>query len=246
MAVDIKKANLAFGFDQFAFDDTMNFDLFDIEGTDNNDSSRYMRPRLDPFLKDNVRYNKAEDLARHLEIGKNERMNVVLSGNFIFGDLLESWIVKEDMEVEEMWISTLSMSENNVKSLRALVSNGWVSNLHLFLSDYFYSHEQTKMMPVIMNQLDIDNKVQVSISGMHVKVALMKMCDGRYIVMHGSANLRSSACLEQLCIEESEETYQFYEELFAFQEKQFHIINKAVRRNAAWVGMEKHTKKATD
>lgn len=241
--VDINKANLAFGFDQFTFDESIDLDLFDIDGNDNNDDSRYMRPKIDPFVKANIRYNKAKDLAEHLSIGSNERVNVVLSGNFVFGDFIEQWIVKEDTQVEQMYVSTLSMSEGNVNSLKALIKNEWVEELHLFLSDYFYSHERLKMMPVIMNELDIDDKFQLAISGMHVKVTLLKMCDGRHIVMHGSANLRSSACLEQLCIEESKELFDFYVELFAYIEQKFKIINKSVRRNQCWTGMEKHIKR---
>ena len=234
---------LDLGLDQFCFDSDLDLSLFDSSLEEDEHKNRYMRAKLDVFRKKNIRYERAEELAKDLTIGKNERMNVVVSGNFIFGDFIEAWIVENDMQVEECYISTLSMNENNVESLKALLKNDWIMDLHLFISAYFYGHEQYHLMPLIMNGLDIDNKFQISVSAIHVKVAMLKMVDGRHIVIHGSANLRSSACIEQFCIEEDEELYAFYKEIFDLTEERYKTINKPLRRMTAWQGMEKKIKK---
>jgi hypothetical protein len=56
--------------------------------------------------------------------------------------------------------------------------------------------------------------------------------------MHGSANLRSSSNIEQLCIEEGAELYNFNEEVHDAIIKRYQTINKPVRFKKAWPLMQ--------
>jgi hypothetical protein len=47
-----------------------------------------------------------------------------------------------------------------------------------------------------------------------------------YIVISGSANLRSSNCIEQFTITESEELYNFYKEWFESLRENYSILKK--------------------
>lgn len=110
-----------------------------------------------------------------------------------------------------MVVSTLSLSQNNIDSFKNLLKYGWIEDLSLIVSAYFYSNEIRVLIPYIYRNLDIDNKFQLAVAGIHTKTCHILTEDGRKIVIHGSANLRSSANVEQITIEENEQLYDFYE-----------------------------------
>jgi len=53
-------------------------------------------------------------------------------------------------------------------------------------------------------------------------------------VMHGSANLRSSGNIEQFTMEDNEELYNFYDEVFVSILERYRTINKQLRGNELW------------
>ena len=52
--------------------------------------------------------------AKFSSFEKDMSVYSIVSGNFIFGDLLESMIIEQGVKVKTLYISTLSLSENNV------------------------------------------------------------------------------------------------------------------------------------
>ena len=57
------------------------------------------------------------------------------------------------------------------------------------------------------------------------------MLGGKYIVCHGSANLRSSGNVEQITLEENPELYNFYRTFFQAIEEEYKTIRKPIRAN---------------
>lgn len=53
-------------------------------------------------------------------------------------------------------------------------------------------------------------------------------------MMHGSANLRSSGNIEQFTMEDNEELYNFYDEVFVSILERYRTINKQLRGNELW------------
>jgi len=53
-------------------------------------------------------------------------------------------------------------------------------------------------------------------------------------VMHGSANRRSSGNIEQFTMEDNEELYNFYDEVFVSILERYRTINKQLRGNELW------------
>lgn len=182
----------------------MDFDFIDTMDT------RYMKPKLGEEVKEEfLSYSKAIDLARDYDVKKRSRLFAFLKGSFYFGDFIEALIVEKNLEVKELTISTLSMNENNVDSLANIMNGGYCDKLNLIVSHYFYSHERGNLIPYLYKELDKDDKFQLVVCRSHCKIVLLELYSGEKIVIHGSANLRSSGNVEQMMIEENKEMFDF-------------------------------------
>lgn len=198
-------------------------------------NSRYITPppviEIDErFLK----YRNAEKLAKELSILGDFRHFVIVDGSFIFGDFIEALLVVNNIQAKRIIISTLSMSQNNVDSLENLLVGGYVEQLDLVVSDYFYSHEKRMLVPYIYEKLDIGNKFQFAVAGSHCKICLIETIGGNKITIHGSANLRSSSNTEQFTIENSKELFDFN---LGIQDKiieKYKTIKKPLRASKLW------------
>jgi len=207
-----------------------NFSDFEINiDFDIDTEKRYCKP---PMSKSkNVKYKNASDLSKEIIIGKNERYFCVIDGSFIFGDFIEAFIYDRAMNVKEMTISTLSMSQENIDSFKNLMEKGYLQKLNIIVSDFFYSHERQNLVKYMYQHLDIDNRFQFSVCRTHTKICLFEteMNGGRKYVIHGSANLRSSDNIEQFMIEENEELFDFNKNFHDKIIDNFKTINKSLR-----------------
>jgi hypothetical protein len=211
--------------------------IFDLaDENEQPEENRYTKPKIYPVKPNFICYDNADKLARELTVNKGERADVFISGNFIFGDFLESYIVQRNAKCRKMTVTTLSLSQENVDSLHNLLAGGFVDELNLIVSVYFFGHERHSLIPYIYKKLDIDNKFQFAVAAIHTKTAQFETLGGRKIIIHGSANLRSSANIEQFTIEENEELYTFYDEQFGKIIERYTTINKKkpIRDNELW------------
>ena len=133
-----------------------------------------------------------------------------------------------------MTISTLSMNQNNVDSLANLLQGDYVQNLNLIVSDYFFAHERNGLIPYIYQELDKDDKFQLAAAGTHCKLCIIETECGKKIVIHGSANLRTSSNIEQFVIEESEELYNFNNDFQNRIIEKYKTIKKSLRVGKLW------------
>lgn len=221
------------------FDTEMDFTLFDYDREDNNSDVRYMRPRPARMPTACVRYDNAEALAREIDFKAGMRYDMFVSGSFIFGDFIEAFLRHNNCKATQMTIGTLSMSRENVDSLYLLMDKGFIDNLRLMVSDYFYGHERRDTVPYIYKRLDIDNRFQLGVARVHTKTCHFQSLGGKKIVMHASANLRSSGNVEQLTIEENPTLYDFYEETYDILFQAFQTINHSVTSRSSWDEYEK-------
>lgn len=177
-------------------------------------STRYVQPpRVREVPDHQLRYEDAKKLANDITLVPGFYGIAIISGSFIFGDFIEALIVERKLYAQELTISTLSMSQNNVDSLAGLIEGGYIGKLNLTVSDYFYSHERHELIPYIYEKLDVYPDVfQLAVAGTHCKYCLLETSHGNKIVVHGSANLRSSGNVEQICIEENPAAYALFME----------------------------------
>ena len=182
-----------------------------------------------------IKYANAKKLAKNIDLDKQTRYNCIVAGNFIFGDFIEAFIVENNCKCEVM-ISTLSMDQNNIDSLHNLIKGGFIDKLDMIISDYFYSHERGALIPYMYKYLDLDNKFQLAVAGIHTKICLIKTLGGKHIVIHGSANLRSSSNIEQFVIEENKEFYDFLHEYHNSVLEAYKTINKDIKKQKSLRG----------
>lgn len=203
-------------------------------------NKRYIQPKKIKSLKNRmIKYSNAEKLASDILIEKGDRFYTFVSGNFIFGDFIEAYVVQKNLHLKSMTISTLSMNENNIDSLANLLNGDYSDKLNLIVSDYFYENEKFKMIPYLLDKLDVDNKLQLAVCRSHTKICIFETYDGMKFSIHGSANLRSSDNIEQFCIEECEELYDFNKSFHDEIIKQYKLINKKVGGKKLWQILEK-------
>jgi hypothetical protein len=207
--------------------------------------SRYFAPKKQREISERfLKYSNAELLAKDIDFNSNNRFHIVTDGTFYFGDFIEAFLVEKNVHVKKMTISTLSMNKNNVDSLFNLLNGGFVDELNLILSDYFYSHEKHDLIPYIYEKLDIKNKLQLAFAGTHCKICIFETVNGRKFVFHGSANLRSSSNIEQICLEENSELYDFYNEIQSSICETYKTINKSIRGKKLWQKIVNQEKEA--
>lgn len=214
-------------------------------------TSRFIEPHdCEEIDEWRVKYANAEKLADDIgPLPMDFRAFVILDGKFIFGDFIEALIVKNNWVCEELTISTLSMSEENVDSLENLVKGGFLKQLNLIVSHYYFANERQNLMPYIYDRLDVDDILQVAVASVHTKIAMIRTVCGKKITIHGSANLRTSSNIEQIVIEHSPKLFDFCAEVHHSIIEKHKTINKPVRRTALWaavLGEDQPTNAATN
>lgn len=205
--------------------------------------SRYIKPKSPKSIDERfLKYKNAVQMVNDMDFKEDKRYFCFIDGSFFFGDFIEAFIVKNNIKIKKMIISTLSMNQNNVDSLKNLLKGNYIDDLNLIVSDYFYTHERHNLVKYIYDNLDIDDKFQFSSAGTHCKICCFETDKGRKFVIHGSANLRSSANIEQFMFEENENLYNFTNEVQSSIVETYKTINKSVRYNKLWDAIE-NTKK---
>ena len=112
---------------------------------DNQEDKRYIKPKFSKRVI-TVKYENAQKLVKGISLFPGEQIHTIVNSNFIFGDLIESLIIDKDVICEDLYISTLSMSQNNIDSLSGLVHSGRDKKLTHTIANYFYSNEKNKLM----------------------------------------------------------------------------------------------------
>ena len=241
-------ADFALGAFDFGGAEDLDFKLSDVARggeSDGLETSRYDRPRIYDNVLDAVEYEHACDFVDNLELRDGYRAFAFVSGNFVFGDVLEAMVERRKAAPRDVTIQTLSMSEENIDSLRNVVEmmDGGLERLRIILSVYFWGHEHRpgQLVPYLYEQLDVDGLgFDVAFASIHTKILSMRTICGNKLVMDGSANLRSSRNIEQLRVECDGGLYDYIE---GFADKVFaaySVLNKdmpypkPVRGNRLW------------
>jgi len=196
------------------------------------EDTRYIKPtRQRPAP---VKYEHAAQLARDLKITDECSYFAIVSGNFILGDIFEAIAVEQQIQYQRLDISTLSMSYDNVDSLRNLQMHNYVKQINLIISDYFFAHERGGTVKYIYEELDRDDAFQLAVAGIHTKITSFTTQTGLKIVIHGSGNLRSSRNIEQISIEHNPELYDFITDYNDRIIEKYKTIRKGIRADKLW------------
>jgi hypothetical protein len=190
--------------------------------------SWFMEPIKEKFPP--VAYKYAKKWAEEVDLTK--RSFHFLDGKFIFGDALEALFVARQMQTDHLQIATLSMSQENADSLRNLITAGYVKKITLCLSTVFYAHERGKsgLVPYLYEQFKGD-ELQICVSRTHAKMIQFRTKGGKPVSIHGSANLRTSGNIEQICIDADESTFEALNYYFDLMRKEYATIDLNKKTN---------------
>jgi len=157
-----------------------------------------------------VKYERAAELAIAAAeaLKDGDTIHALLSGNFIFGDFLEALSVENKVKFKSMTLSTLALSDENVISLENLLASGLLGHLDMIVSSYFWAHNRQNAKFIYETLCDPFG-TRLAVAGIHTKIALIET-DKSKIVIHGSANMRSSRTIEVVTIEQNEDLYDFH------------------------------------
>lgn len=213
--------------------------------SDGIEDSRYQRPRIYDNVLGTVSYEHACDFVDSLELRPGHREFAFVSGNFVFGDVLEAMVDRHKVAPRKMTIQTLSMSEENIDSLHNIIDlmDGRLERLRIVLSVYFWGHEHHpgQLVPYLYEALDVPGlDFDVAFASIHTKIVSIETLAGNHLVMDGSANLRSSRNIEQLRIECDDALYEYVEGFADRVFAAYSVVNdgepypKPVRGNRLW------------
>lgn len=178
-----------------------------------------------------VTYENAAKMARQITIGPGERVDAIIDGSFVFADFICAYLMQHNLKARRMSISTLGMSDRNVEVLKGLMDRDYIQQLNLIVSIYFYGNEKFALIPYMYKTLDFGDRFQLAVAGVHTKIVTMELDNGQHIVLHGSANLRSSDNVEQFTMEDNREVYDFYDDFHTRIVERFGTIDKSVTKN---------------
>ena len=166
---------------------------------------RIIQPRVaKEDLTRTVAFENAEEFAAQIELDPNIRTFAWISGNFVFGDIVEALITRRNVTVKKLYIASLLFSQENIDSLKnvMLLMGDALEKLVLVMSGYQYSHEKYGLVPYMYQELDDEtNRTQIAFGGWHTKIITLETLYGHTLTIHGSANLRSSNSIEQIMVE---------------------------------------------
>lgn len=235
-------------FDFGGVGDDLDFSLSDVRRggkSDGIETCRYDRPRIYDNVLDAVEYEHAQDFVDDLELSDGYRAFAFVSGNFVFGDVLEAMVDQRKVAPRSMTIQTLSMSEENIDSLANVIDmmGGRLERLRIILSVYFWGHEHRpgQLVPYLYETLDVDGlDFDVAFASIHTKIVTVETLAGHHLVMDGSANLRSLRNIEQLRIECDDGLYEYIERFADKVFAAYSVVNrdqpypKPIRGNRLW------------
>ena len=191
----------------------LDFDLddFELDDREPDAQTRIIQPRMDPtILTQTVHFDHAMELATKIDLSGKTRTFAWVSGSFIFGDILEALWRRRNVDIKNLAISSLSISDENIDSWAGLMAQANIERFDLLVSAYWYSHEKYQLLPYLYQQLAGDNRFQVAFGAYHCKLIALETHHGHTMVIHGSANMRSSTNVEQIMVEvDNRELYDF-------------------------------------
>ena len=219
--------------------DKLDFDVSkmdEVEGDDGLGCPRYLLPRVySQMIKKPVLWDYAIDFAKGLDLRPGYRAMCFVSGNFILGDVIEALVTLGRVNLRRLTIQTLTFSQENVDSLWNVCDmSPDLESLRIIAGGYFWAHEHKPggVIPYLLQELDQGDVLEIAFAAIHTKIISFETTDGLHVVMHGSANLRSSRSIEQLMVECDDDLYECVEHFAGKVIDSYSIIDKTKSKSA--------------
>lgn len=189
----------------------MEFDLFDFEtkiedNTAKLKTSRTLKiqekSRMNYFLKK----EKAEQILTELP-QPGEAIHVISNGSFDYFNLIPIAIELMGGHVDLFYFSTWTMNNSIVEKILELFDNGKIQKIGCLVGLYMKQREPAVFNLIYEGLKDRNQKVFSNEN--HSKVTLLQIGEN-YITIEGSANFTANPRIEQFCIHNDKELYEFH------------------------------------
>jgi hypothetical protein len=150
-----------------------------------------------------IRPENADQVIDQFPGSPDETLHCLVCGDFVFCDLITRTVSRLGVP-EKLTLATLSLSTRNLDSLVAMMKAAPDLRLDLLLSHYFQS--TSKEIFIALETLLVEpfaDRFRLTIGRSHAKIALFDWgteSPVEPLIIETSANLRSSANLEQLTV----------------------------------------------
>lgn len=110
--------------------------------------------------------------------------------------------------ITHLRVATLSLATSNVAHLLELLDDGSVGRASVLVSEMHDAHhaEQTAAVATELRR----RGSRLGVDRNHAKLICCEMDDGRRFAMHGSANVATCTCRENLCLDADAEVHDFF------------------------------------
>ena len=151
-----------------------------------------------------VMFENAQTLAD--QINYQDDYYFITGGQFVFGDFIEALILQKKLKPTKVYISTLGLNENNIDSI-VNIHDYLADEVDLIVSTYYVSLEKNKKMKYMISEF-YGRNIIVATCASHTKLCLIESPEGNAL-MFGSANLSSSANIEEFALTHDPVLYDF-------------------------------------
>ncbi len=158
--------------------------------------ARFLNVKIRRQLRAYILRDNATIVIEHLP-APGEEVHWLLPGAFVFGDFIPVLCHKRG-PIPHLVITTLGMSDANLKVLIALLDSRQVETLTICASNYWRATDRQRVPDHLDQAAAQNHRMKVHYSRIHTKVILAANTKGDAYVFAGSANLRSSGTLEQM------------------------------------------------
>jgi hypothetical protein len=106
------------------------------------------------------------------------------------------------------------------------MADGHIRNLTLHISYGWYADQRNALVKTLYSKMVKFEGFQLCVFRNHMKVITIEADGGWKFVLHGSANLRASDALEQLCVEENPQLHDHYAAAFESTAEYYYCIDR--------------------
>ncbi len=209
--------------EDFIFEDDNNLDFIDqteedIFGVEPKGLKTKSEKKADPNVLRKIKEKMKQDVKNQLKEWikpinaetiknfipeKNENIFFLMNGNCQFIDYIY-YFVKEIKQVDEIYLTTLSVNNHTFESLDKILPN---IKKNILISSYFLATDRSQTLQKLKKANKLKN-YEIGFFRNHTKMVLIKSKDN-YFLFTGSANLRSSGTIEQFSIYNSKKLFEF-------------------------------------
>lgn len=157
-----------------------------------------------------IHVKKLKNLKELTELPKKgEQIRCITQGSFNAYTFITFIIEKEN--IEEMYLTTFNISDSVIEAVFSLFETEKINRLNIMLSESikFRMPKRVEQLKRKYRKFKHTKRMRLKLNWNHSKIILLKT-EKNYYVIEGSGNLSGNAQIEQYCIDNNKQIYDFH------------------------------------